>query len=242
MLTTIIYPAFIRLVRAFPHGHKSRPNSFGAVSSFKDVDSDNLNASMRDGRIGHYWGRKWEASGKDSSQIQYENALVFVRTEGITFSKEAKQAGEKVCQTVEIGIGSLPECEGCNGKRTDTEIEIDNAVTLNKIVSEITQIKPYLLNIPENIGGVGVSTYWITPAEKAWLITQSVIFPTFNNCNAFLSVKKVNDEFRSFDYGTAGMIITTTRLQICWCEATEVEYNFDLNDFKQAAYTDCQTC
>lgn len=242
MLNEIILPAAIRIVRAFPPDFNSRPNSFGVVSSFGDIDSDNLNASMRDGRISRYWGRKWEASGKSSDQIQFENALVFIRTEAISFSKEAKQAGEKVCQRIEIGVASLPECEGCAHARADTEIEIDNAIVLNKIVSELTHIKPYNVTIPTNLGGVGESTYWIVASEKAWLETNGVVFPTFMSCPAYLSVKKVTDELASFTYGTAGMIITTTKLSVCWCDSTVVEYDYAVNDFKAAAFTSCETC
>lgn len=242
MLSEILYPAIIRLIRAFPPGYASRPNSFGAVYTFKDIDSDNLNASMKDGRIGHYWGRKWEASGKDSSQIQYENALIFIRKESVTFSEVTKRLGTKICQGLEIGIASLPECEGCQTARSDNQIEIDNAVVLNEIVWELTRIEPFLLDIPTNLGGVGVSTYWLTPSEVAYLKTQGVIFPTFKNCTAFLSVKKTTDAFTSFEYGTAGMIITTTKLQVCWCESTNVAYNFAVNEFNQAAFTQCETC
>lgn len=242
MLTEIIYPAIIRLIRAFPTGYPSRPNSFGAVSTFKDIDSDNLNASMKDGRIGHYWGRKWEASGKDSSQIKFENALIFIRKEAITFSERSKKTGTKVCQSLEIGIGSLPECEGCVTARGDNQIEVDNALVLNEIVLQLSRIEPFVLDIPENLGGVGVSTYWLVPAEVEWLKLQGVIFPTFKNCTATLTVKKTTDQFTSFTYGTAGMIITTSKIQVCWCDSTEVQYNFGLNEFNQAAFTACETC
>ncbi len=242
MLNEILYPAIIRLIRAFPAGYKSRPGSFGAVQTFGDIDSDNLNASIRDGRIGHYWGRKWEASGKDSSQIQYENALIFIRKEAISFPDVGKVVGNKICQRLEIGIASLPECEGCAYARSDNEIEVDNALVLNGVVTELIGIAPYLVNIPENLGGIGESTYWITPSEKAWLITQSVVFPTFKNCDAYLSIKKTTDEFSSFTYGTAGMIITTGKIQLCWCDSSAVEYDFRLNSFKAAAFTQCESC
>lgn len=242
MLDQIIFPAAIRIVRAFPAGFNSRPNSFGVINTLGDIDSDSLNQSMRDGRIGRYWGRKWEASGKDSGQIQFENSLVFIRTEGITFSKEAKHASEKVCQRIEIAVASLPECEGCTFARSDSEIEIDNAVVLNKIVSELTHIAPFVVTIPTNLGGIGASTYWIMPSEKAWLETNGVIFPTFKSCPAYLSVTKTSNEFASFTYGTAGMIITTAKLQVCFCDSTDIDFDFRINDFKAAAYVGCETC
>jgi hypothetical protein len=242
MLDQIIFPAAIRIVRAFPAGFNSRPNSFGVINTLGDIDSDSLNQSMRDGRIGRYWGRKWEASGKDSGQIQFENSLVFIRTEGITFSKEAKHASEKVCQRIEIAVASLPECEGCTFTRSDSEIEIDNAVVLNKIVSELTRIAPFVVTIPTNLGGIGASTYWIMPSEKAWLETNGVIFPTFKSCPAYLSVTKTSNEFASFTYGTAGMIITTAKLQVCFCDSADIDFDFRINDFKAAAYVGCETC
>jgi len=242
MLNEIIFPAAIRIVRAFPAGFNSRPNSFGVINTLGDIDSDSLNASMRDGRIGRYWGRKWEASGKDSSQIQFENSLVFIRTEAITFSKEAKHASEKICQRIEVAVASLPECEGCAFARSDSEIEIDNAIVLNKIVSELTQILPFVVTIPTNLGGIGASTYWIMPSEKAWLETNGVVFPVFKSCPDYLSVAKTSNEFQSFTYGTAGMIITTAKLQVCWCDSTNVDFNFALSSFNEAAYTGCETC
>lgn len=242
MLNEIIYPAVVRLIRAFPPGFKSRPKSFGVVSTFGDIDSDNLNASMRDGRIGHYFGMKWEASGKDSSQIQFENALVFARKEGISFAEVNKKIGSKVCQSIEIGIGSLPECEGCASARSDNEIEVDNAIVLNAMLWEILRLEPFTVTIPESLGGVGLSTYWLMPSEITWLKTKGVIFPTFKNCTATLNITKTTPNFSSFTYGTAGMIITTARIQVCWCDSTQVGFNFALNDFKQAAYTGCETC
>ena len=242
MLNEIIFPALIRLVRAFPPGLNSRPNSFRVLSSYKDFDSANLNATAVDGREGRYWGRRWEAGGKSSENIQYENSLIFMRPETIALSKVARRAGEKVCRRFEIGIASLPECEGCAHARSDTEIETDNVIVLNEVVSEITQIKPFNVTIPVNLGGIGASTYWITPGEKAWLITNGVAFPTFNSCPAYLSVRKTTDDFTTEYYGTAGMLITTTKVVICWCEATVVAFNFGLNSFKQAAYTGCEAC
>jgi len=242
MLNEIIFPAAIRIVRAFPAGFNSRPNSFGVINTLGDIDSDSLNASMRDGRIGRYWGRKWEASGKDSSQIQFENSLVFIRTEAITFSKEAKHASEKICQRIEVAVASLPECEGCAFARSDSEIEIDNAIVLNKIVSELTQILPFVVTIPTNLGGIGASTYWIMPSEKAWLETNGVVFPVFKSCPAYLSVAKTSNEFQSFTYGTAGMIITTAKLQVCWCDSTDIDFDFRINSFNEAAFTGCATC
>jgi hypothetical protein len=242
MLNEIIFPAAIRLARAFPAGFNSRPNSFGVINTLGDIDSDSLNASMRDGRIGRYWGRKWEASGKDSSQIQFENSLVFIRTEAITFSKEAKHASEKVCQRIEVAVASFPECEGCAYARSDSEIEIDNAVVLNKIVSELTHIAPFVVTIPTNLGGIGASTYWIMPSEKDWLETNGVIFPVFKSCPAYLSVSKTSNEFQSFTYGTAGMIITTAKLQVCWCDSTDIDFDFNINSFNEAAFSGCATC
>lgn len=242
MLNVIIYPAIIRLVRAFPAGFNSRPNSFGVVSGFGDIDSDNLNASMRDGRIGHYWGRKWEASGRDSSQIQYENALVFVRPETISFERTAKQSPYKVCQNIEVGIASLPECEGCAHDRSDTEIEGDNAIVLNQITSELIALAPFNVDIPSTFGGIGESTYWLTPAEVAFLKENDVVFPTFKSCPATLVVTKTTNDFSSFDYGTSGMIITTAKVRVCWCSDVEVGYDFRINEFKSAAYTQCEAC
>ena len=242
MLDQIIFPAAIRIIRAFPSVFNSRPNSFGVINTLGDIDSDSLNASMRDGHIGRYWGRKWEASGKDSGQIQFENSLLFIRTEAITFSREAKHAAEKVCQRIEIAVASLPECEGCTFARSDSEIEVDNAIVLNKIVSELTHIAPYVVTIPVELGGIGASTYWIMPSEKVWLEANGVIFPVFKSCPAYLSVSKTSDEFRSFTYGTAGMIITNAKLQVCFCDSTAVVYDFRINDFKAAAYVGCETC
>lgn len=242
MLNEIISPAIIRLVRAFPANFNSRPNSFGIINTLGDIDSSNLNASMRDGRIGNYWGRRWESGGKSSENIAYENGLVFIRTEAITFSKEAKHAAEKVCQRIEIAVASLPECEGCTFARSDSEIEVDNAIVLNKIVSELTHIAPYVVTIPTNLGGIGASTYWIMPSEKAWLESNGVIFPVFKSCPAYLSVSKTSNDFASFTYGTAGMIITTAKLQVCFCDSTEVVYDFRINSFNEAAFTGCSTC
>lgn len=242
MLNEIIFPAAIRLLRAFPPVFNSRPNSFGVINTLGDIDSDSLNASMRDGRIGTYWGRKWEASGKDSGQIKFENSLIFIRTETISFSKEAKHAGEKVCQRIEVAVASLPECEGCAMARSDSEIEIDNAIVLNKFVSELTHIAPYVVTIPTNLGGIGASTYWIMPSEKAWLEDNGVIFPVFKSCPAYLSVSKTSNDFASFTYGTAGMIITAAKLQVCWCDSTAVAFDYKINSFNQAAYTGCETC
>lgn len=242
MLDQIILPATIRIIRAFPATFNSRPNSFGVINTLGDIDSESLNQSMRDGRIGRYWGRKWEASGKDSSQIQFENSLVFIRTEAITFSKEAKHAAEKVCQRIEIAVASLPECDGCTLARSDSEIEVDNAIVLNKIVSELTHIAPYVVTIPTNLGGIGASTYWIMPSEKTWLEANGVIFPVFKSCPAYLSVSKTSNDFASFTYGTAGMVITTAKLQICFCDSTEVVYDFRINSFNEAAFTGCSTC
>lgn len=242
MLNEIIYPALIRLVRAFPPGTKGRPNSFGVLASFKDIDSENLNASMRDGRIGRYWGRSWESGGKSSDMIKYENALVFVRPEAISFSREVKNANEKVCQRLEIGIASLPECENCAYARSDSEIEIDNSFVLNKILSEIILIAPYLVSIPENLNGNGLDTYWLVPSEVDWLIGKGVVFAQFKTNSAYLSVKKTTDEFSSFDYGSSGMLVTTGKIQVCWCDSTEFEFDYTVNNFKQAAYTGCETC
>ena len=60
--------------------------------------------------------------------------------------------------------------------------------------------------------------------------------------HAFYLQKKVTDEFSSFTYGTAGMIIATAKLTVCWCDSTVVEYDFRSNNFNQAAYTGCETC
>lgn len=242
MLNEIVYPAIIRLVRAFPQGLNSRPNSFSVVNSFKDIDSDNLNATIRSARTGQYWGRKWEASGEDSSQIQYENALVFVRPETISFIKGANRMGNEVCQGIEVGIASLPECDTCPQSRSDTEIETDNATVLNKITTELLQITPYNVNVPTNLGGIGVSMYWLMPSEVAWLKVNGVVFPALGKCDAYLSIKKTTDDFSSFDYGTTGAIITTAKLRVCWCDTTAIEYDFAINSFKEAAFTGCSTC
>lgn len=233
----ILYPALIRIARAFPHGQRSRPNSFGVVTSFKDIDSDNLNLTVKAGISGSYWGRRWEASGEDRANIGFENSLLFVRSESIDFPGK-----KEICQNIEIGISSLPECEGCQNERTDTEIEIDNAITLRSVVSEIIEIKPYRVNIPTNLGGVGLSTYWLVPSEVAYLKANSVTFPNLLKCDDYLSIKQVNDTYQSFDYGTSGMIITVAKFRVCWCNESEVDFNFALNTFKQAAYTGCATC
>lgn len=237
MLNEILYPALIRLTRAFPHGHRSRPNSFGVVTSFKDIDSDNLNLTVKSGVNGSYWGRRWEASGEDRANIGFENALLFIRPETIDFPDR-----KEMCQNLEIGIASLPECEGCQAARTDTEIEIDNAISLRAVVSEIIEIRPYRVNIPTSLGGVGLSTYWLTPSEVEWLKVKEVSFPNLRKCDEYLSVKQTVSTYQSFDYGTAGMIVTTTKLRVCWCSDAEVGYNFATTAFKQAAYTGCETC
>lgn len=242
MLNEIVYPALIRLARAFPPGLNSRPNSFSVVNSLKDVASYNLNATIRSARTGQYWGRRWELSGEDSSQIQYENSLVFVRPETISFTKGANRLGNEACKNIEVGIASIPECDTCPQSRTDTEIELDNALVLNKITSELLMIAPYNVNIQPNLGGIGLSTYWLLPSEVSWLKVNGVVFPSLGKCDAYLSIKKTTDNFSSFDYGTDGTIITTAKLGVCWCDTTAIGYDFSVNEFKQAAYVGCTTC
>ena len=237
MLEQIIYPALLRLTRAFPLTAAGRLNSFGVVASFKDVDADNLNASMQDGRIGHYWGRAWEASGKQGNMVMFENALLFVRPEAFSLPDL-----REVCQVIEIGIASLPECEGCPGKRNDIQVETGNANILQKILKEITEIQPYLVTIPAGIGGVGLATYWLTPGEVAWMKTNAVVFPNLRKCDSYISVKINAETLASFPYGTSGMIVTTAKLKVCWCETETPVFDFRRTDFNQAAYSGCSTC
>lgn len=237
MLAEIIYPALVRLARAFPSGFGSRPNSFAAIYSFGEIAIDNLAQTQREGGIGQYWGRRWEASGKDPSLIQYENSLLFLRKESIEFPLKSK-----VCHRVEIGIASLPDCEGCANSRSDIEIEIDNAKVLEAVVRQVSEIKPYNVNVPPNLGGVGLSTYWLMPAEVSWLKSNSVNFPNLGRCDAYLSVSRDGSELRSFNYGKDGMIVTAAKLEVCWCDSTVPEFSFAQTEFSQAAFTGCESC
>lgn len=237
MLEQVIYPALLRLTRAFPLTTAGRLNSFGVVTSFKDIDADNLNATMQDGRIGYYWGRAWEASGERGRMIMFENALLFVRPETVSLPNT-----KEVCQIIEIGVASLPECEGCPGKRNDIQVEAGNAVMIQKILKEITEIAPYAVTIPTGIGGIGAATYWLTPGEVAWMKANAVVFPNLKKCDSYLSVKLDTENLASFDYGTSGMIITTSKVKVCWCEDETPVFNFTRTSFKEAAYAGCATC
>lgn len=234
----MIEQALIRLSRAMLPTDRARINTFAVIDNRSDLTPDNLNATVRDGRIAHFWGRRWEASGKDPASIQVDYSLLFLR------HLDSEVSGSSICTNVEIGLVSLPECEGCATSRNETEIAKDNVRVLSNIVSELNGYKCFNMYLGSQYGGNGQGIYCFTPSEIEHLKEEGVTFPNLKNgtCNGEYVNAQSGYTIRTQRFGSANALISFTNFTRCDCESA-LQLDFSQNkEYLQYGETKCSTC
>lgn len=232
----------ISTVRSLAAGmmpRRGRINSFAVIDAYRDIDSDSLNAAIREADNGWYWGRAWQAGGKNPEDICVEWALLFIQ---LIDSALTGNDMNRLCHRIRIGIASPRECDGC-GYRNDTQVELDNSAMLMSIVREMTNTFLYkAINIPTSIGGIGISNYWLTPSMALYYAGLGVTFPKFSSCVKAPVRKAGSLQFKSSMYGTKAIIVTTTEIEVCDCDMQETTYDYSITEYGTAGRVACETC